>query len=220
MAKASDEAESSQGTRRAGKAATQEAILAAATGLFMERGYEGTTVADVAERGGVSRATVFWHFSDKGGLFREAFVRLLTPFRDSLRRDFHDLPAPKRLHEQLGTAELFAREHGGELAAFIRWGFESPDHREGVITALLDLNMRFQGALIETIAEIVGPERDAKALGGALWLAVDANFFLSIFDKSERGFEQRSSAARALATLIIEDAEASRSGRGEAQRSS
>ena len=190
-----------------GKAATQERILAAATELFMARGYEGTTVADVGERAGVSRATVFWHFSDKGGLFREAFVRLLTPFRDSLQRDFHDLPAPKRLHEQLGSAELFARQHANELAAFIGWGFESPDHREGVINALLDLNQRYQGVLIETIAEIIGPERDARAIGGALWLAVDANFFLSIFDKSDRGFEQRSVAARALADLIIESAE-------------
>lgn len=201
-----EQAASPPSPRRSGKAATQESILAAATQLFLERGYEGTIVADVAERAGVSRATVFWHFSDKGGLFREAFVRLFTPFRDSLARDFHDLPAPKRLHEQLGGAELFARQHGHELAAFLRWAFESPDHREGVVTALLDLNQRFQGALIETIAEIVGPERDAKALGGALLLAVDANFFLSIFDKSDRGFEARSAAARALANLIIDDA--------------
>ncbi len=211
MAKANETGDTNGGARRPGKAATQESILAAATQLFMERGYEGTTVADVGERAGVSRATVFWHFSDKGGLFREAFVRLLTPFRESLQRDFHDLPAAKRLHEQLGSAELFARDHGHELAAFIRWGFESPDHRESVVTALLDLNQRFQGALIETIAEIVGPERDAKAIGGALWLTVDANFLLSIFDKSERGFEQRCAAARALATLIIEDAAAQRS---------
>ena len=67
-----------------GKAATQERILVAATELFMQRGYEKTTVSNVAERGGVSRATVFWHFSDKAGLFREAFFRLLAPFRESL----------------------------------------------------------------------------------------------------------------------------------------
>jgi AcrR family transcriptional regulator len=215
MAKASDSSDTGSGTRRPGKAATQQAILAAATQLFLERGYEGTTVADVGERAGVSRATVFWHFSDKGGLFREAFVRLLAPFRESLARDFHELPAPKRLHEQLGVAELFARHHGSELAAFIGWGFESPDHRESVVTALLDLNQRFQGALIETISEIVGPERDARALGAALWLAVDANFFLSIFDKSERGFEARCAAARALANLIIEDAASTRTAGGE-----
>lgn len=198
--------------RRNGKAATQERILIAATQLFMERGYGGTTVADVGERAGVSRATVFWHFSDKGGLFREAFARLLLPFRESLQRDFHDLPAPKRLLEQLGAAEMFARDHGHELAAFVRWAFESPDHRGSVVTALLDLNQRFQGALIETIAEIVGPERDAGLLGGALWLAVDANLLISIFEKSERGFEQRCAAARSLATLIIDDAAVSRPG--------
>jgi hypothetical protein len=84
-----------------------------------------------------------------------------------------------------------------------------------VITALLDLNQRYQGVLIETVAEIVGPERDARALGGALWLAVDANFFLSIFDKSDRGFEQRASAARALADLIIEEAELARIARSQ-----
>ncbi|HEU4430071.1 MAG TPA: helix-turn-helix domain-containing protein [Myxococcota bacterium] len=202
------------GGRRGGKAATQDAILAAATQLFMERGYEGTTVADVAERAGVSRATVFWHFSDKGGLFREAFVRLFTPFRESLARDFHDLPAPKRLHEQLGAAELFARTHGTELAAFLRWAFESPEHRDGVISALLDLNQRYQGVLIETISEIVGAERDARALGGALWLAVDANFFLSIFDKTDRGFEHRAASARALADLIIDEAQLAKAVRG------
>jgi AcrR family transcriptional regulator len=196
------------GARKGGKAATQEAILVAATQLFMERGYEGTTVADVAERAGVSRATVFWHFSDKGGLFREAFVRLFAPFRDSLANDFHDLPAPKRLHEQLGAAEGFARDHGHELGAFLRWALESPDHREGVVTALLDLNQRYQGVLIETVAEIVGPERDARVLAGALWLAVDANFFLSVFDRSDRGYEQRVAAARALADLIIEQGQA------------
>ena len=204
------------GARKTGKAATQEAILIAATQLFMERGYERTTVADVAERAGVSRATVFWHFSDKGGLFREAFVRLFSPFRDSLANDFHDLPPAKRLHEQLGAAELFARQHGHELAAFLRWAFESPEHREGVITALLDLNQRYQGVLIETVSQIVGENRDARALGGALWLAVDANFFLSIFDKSDRGFEQRSAAARALADLIVEEAQLARSTRGGA----
>jgi AcrR family transcriptional regulator len=164
----------------------------------------------VGERAGVSRATVFWHFSDKGGLFREAFARLLAPFRESLQRDFHDLPAGKRLLEQLALAEQFSRTHGPEIAAFIRWAFESPEHREGVVTTLLDLNQRFQGALIETVAEIVGPLRDARGLAGALWLAVDANLLLSIFDPSERGFDQRAAAARALASLIVEHAASER----------
>ena len=67
-----------------GKAATQERILEAAMKLFLETGFEKTTMSRVAEVAGVSRATVFWHFSGKMSLFREAFNRLVAPFRVSV----------------------------------------------------------------------------------------------------------------------------------------
>ena len=93
-----------------GKAATQERILVAATELFVSGGYERTTMADIAERAGVSRATVFWHFSEKASLFRESFSRLLAPFRESLEQDFDDVAPRKRLEEQLAMSEQFARD--------------------------------------------------------------------------------------------------------------
>ncbi|MDQ0725488.1 TetR/AcrR family transcriptional regulator [Microbacterium sp. W4I20] len=49
------------------------AILDAATGLFLELGYERTSLAKVAERGGVSKATLFKQFPTKAELF-EAIV--------------------------------------------------------------------------------------------------------------------------------------------------
>jgi TetR/AcrR family transcriptional regulator, regulator of autoinduction and epiphytic fitness len=45
------------------------AILAAATALFLERGYDRTSLARVAERAGVSRATLFKQFPTKASLF-------------------------------------------------------------------------------------------------------------------------------------------------------
>jgi AcrR family transcriptional regulator len=156
-----------------GKAATQERILAAATELFMSRGFERTTMSDIAERAGVSRATVFWHFSEKAGLFRECFSRLLAPFRESLEKDF-----------------------------FVRWAVESPDLREGVITTLFDLNQRFAGALTQIVSEIAPPSRDPKQLATAIMLAFDANLLLSVFDQRPRAAEERSAAIQALASLI------------------
>src|SRR3978361_911706 len=38
---------------------------AAALDLFVERGYEQTTVADIAERAGLTRRTFFRYFADK-----------------------------------------------------------------------------------------------------------------------------------------------------------
>jgi len=161
-------------------------------------------VSDIAERAGVSRATVFWHFSEKASLFRESFSRLLAPFRESLEQDFVDVAPRKRLEEQLAMSEQFAREHREDIAAFVRWAVESPDLREGVITTLFDLNQRFVGALTQSVDAIAPPGRDPKLLATALMLAFDANLLLSIFDGRPRAGEERSAAIQALAGLIAD----------------
>lgn len=51
---------------------TREAIQAAALHLAVERGYEATTMEDVAARAGVSRRTVFNYFPTKADLFLRA----------------------------------------------------------------------------------------------------------------------------------------------------
>lgn len=45
--------------------AARERLESAAWELFTESGYETTTVADIAERAGLNRATFFRHFADK-----------------------------------------------------------------------------------------------------------------------------------------------------------
>jgi AcrR family transcriptional regulator len=42
-----------------------ERLVVAAVDLFTEQGYDATTVAQIAERAGVTRSTFFRHFSDK-----------------------------------------------------------------------------------------------------------------------------------------------------------
>jgi AcrR family transcriptional regulator len=60
--------------------ATQR-LVAAAVELFAEQGYDATTVAQIAERAGVTRSTFFRHFSDKRELLvagQETLSRLLA----------------------------------------------------------------------------------------------------------------------------------------------
>jgi len=188
------------------KAVTQERILASATALFVERGYEKTTVLDIAQGAGLSRATVFWHFSDKGSVFREAFSRMLAPFRESLNRSWEEVAPDKRLEEQLALSETFAEEHGHEIVAFVRWALESPQLREMTVTTLLDLNQRFAGALTQTVARLLPEDREPQLLAQALMLAFDANLLLSIFDQRPRAIEERRASVHALAALINRDA--------------
>jgi AcrR family transcriptional regulator len=185
-----------------GKAATQERILIAATELFLTRGYENTTIAHVAEHADVSRATVFWHFSDKESLFRECFNRMCEPFRVSLARDLSSLPPEKRLREQVELYQSFIAQHRADVDGFIRWATEHTSFRDWLVRTVLDLHHRFGGALTETLAEIVPRELDPHAVAMGVLLMLDGNFLLSYFDVSSRSAEQRQASMQVILDMI------------------
>ena len=57
----------------------RRAVLAAATALFLERGYDRTSLARVAETAGVSKATLFKQFPTKASLFEATVLALGEP---------------------------------------------------------------------------------------------------------------------------------------------
>ncbi|MFZ4606820.1 MAG: TetR/AcrR family transcriptional regulator [Caulobacter sp.] len=75
-------------TRRAmAKQQTREKVLQAAREMFIERGYEGATIRDIARAAGMSTGAVFASFTDKPELFdailSEDFAALFDPMRDA-----------------------------------------------------------------------------------------------------------------------------------------
>ena len=70
----SSEAPRQPGVRAAGKARSRQSLLDAAKRLFMERGYEGATVREIAAAAGLSTGAVFASFSDKSDLFNEVLL--------------------------------------------------------------------------------------------------------------------------------------------------
>lgn len=62
------------GVRAAAKARTRRKLIEAAKQLFMERGYEGATVRDIAASAGLSTGAVFASFSDKAELFNDVLL--------------------------------------------------------------------------------------------------------------------------------------------------
>ena len=57
---------------------TRQAVVAAATGLFVERGYAATSLADIAAAADVARPTAFAAFGSKPALLREALDQALA----------------------------------------------------------------------------------------------------------------------------------------------
>ncbi len=59
--------------------ATRDSLLAAALQVFRERGVAHTRLSDVAERAGVTRGAIYWHFKDKAELFQAVCERGTMP---------------------------------------------------------------------------------------------------------------------------------------------
>ncbi len=109
-------------TREESREQTRERLLAAAAGLFAERGVNGTSVEQIAERAGFTRGAFYGNFEGK----HELVVALL---RQRTRREAEEVSA---LGEGVGSfAELMDR-----LRA---WNVERAEHLEGWLTLRTEL---------------------------------------------------------------------------------
>ena len=89
--KATDKDASTVGPR--GRA-RRKALLDAAAALFMEKGFEKTTLTDIISRAGGSRATLYEHFGDKEGLFRAMMEENSARIQEGLAAIQADEQAP------------------------------------------------------------------------------------------------------------------------------
>ncbi|HEY5424593.1 MAG TPA: TetR family transcriptional regulator, partial [Ilumatobacteraceae bacterium] len=91
------------GLRQRKKESSRRAIEDAAWELFAERGYEETSVNDIAERADVAPRTFFRYFPTKEAVLYPQFDELLQSVRDEFHRRPADEPVIASLFESLGT---------------------------------------------------------------------------------------------------------------------
>lgn len=81
---------------------TREKILEAASHVFVQRGVSHASLEQIAEKAGVTRGAVYWHFKNKNDVFLALYDRLHMPFTEAVLKDLErDHPDPLTQLEEL-----------------------------------------------------------------------------------------------------------------------
>ncbi|MFF7632881.1 TetR/AcrR family transcriptional regulator [Kitasatospora sp. NPDC008050] len=124
----------------------RQRLVMAALGLFAEQGYDETTVAQIAERAGLTRSTFFRHFADKREILttgQTTLSRLLAEGIDSAPADATPMTAVAAgLERASGEMTSFNRELSPLLHAAIEANAELQERNAlksiGMAAAMVD----------------------------------------------------------------------------------
>jgi AcrR family transcriptional regulator len=126
----------------------KEEILDVATRHFAERGYEGTSMNDVAEAVGVRKASLFYHFETKEALYEAVLDRLIATIATPLSAAYE---AEGTWEDRLVnaadtvTAVLASHPYAGRLLLreAMDWGPVVRGELSGHVVAVLEMSAAF-----------------------------------------------------------------------------
>jgi len=85
---------------------TNETIIAEASRLFMEYGYEPVSLNQIAQVCQVTKASLYYHFANKAELFTESLVWTLSRARGGTEKALKDSPDIRSGLERLAVVKL------------------------------------------------------------------------------------------------------------------
>jgi AcrR family transcriptional regulator len=175
---------------------TPQRLALAALTLFAERGYDATTVNDIAERAGLTKSTFFRHCNDKREVLFLGQDVMASRLADAVRATSAATPPADVLAAVLDAVAAFFPPERRATAAT----------RATVVASHAELRERelLKGAELAGVIENAAREQGrgetaARFLAALGLLAFDITYHRWIADPEERGY--RDHAAETLAEL-------------------
>lgn len=97
-------------------AETRRLAKAAALELFSQNGYEATSLREIAERLGVTKAALYYHFASKADIVRSLLADYLVALDDIVAWLEQEAPSPKAILDRWAT---LTRSQGQQLVGLI-----------------------------------------------------------------------------------------------------
>ncbi|WP_168201607.1 TetR/AcrR family transcriptional regulator [Phreatobacter aquaticus] len=167
--------------------ARREEVLAAAAECFMRRGYEATSMDDVADALGATKGRVYHHFPSKPDLFFEVYRRAMEILMQGAAPAMADAGTAERRLFGLAKAHTLAMMESQTFQRSLTLGvdlyrFGSPsDEHKVVLEDLMRLRFTYEDLFRKVFAEgqadgslkVPDPSLAMRTILGALnWVAV------------------------------------------------
>lgn len=176
---------------------TRQHIVDVAIDLFLERGYEATTMEEVAERADIGTSTLYRYFPTKE-LLATAPIGPPELMADTLRARPADEATEVALGETLLTLLRTVGIEGEERRAKYDAMLQE-NHRPRA--RLMDWLQEAYTALVEALAERMGSTADDVHVSATAWLAVHVLQRTGEATKADRSLDSAEVAAGIMATL-------------------
>lgn len=174
----------------------RDAVLAAAAELMLAGGYDNTSMDAVAASAGVSKTTVYAHFSDKDELFKAVMANAAAEFADHLDLALQGAKGTEPA-ERLATAlvEIVRAGTAPQMLSFYRVLITETERRaqltagmEEVMTGIPDvigvIATLIQDHAIQQGFEVKAPEQFATLMLRLITSGLQLDMLLSDFEPS------------------------------------
>lgn len=158
----------------------REKLLAAASALFVKRGYAATSVREIVEAAGVTKPVLYYHFGSKEGIYHEILRHVTTDFVEKLGVVRSARGTARARIERLCLDMLTLCDEHADFVRFLYSVYFGPP--QGAPESDLDFfETEFRAALREAVEEGIRsgelrrgePDEMSLAILGAVTIAVE-----------------------------------------------
>ncbi|MFJ9557509.1 TetR/AcrR family transcriptional regulator [Nocardiopsis sp. NPDC101807] len=119
-----------------GAGSVPERLLGAATRLFAERGYEGTSVQEVVLAAGVTKGAMYHYFGSKDDLLYEVYARVLRMQTEHLVRIAgREAPVAERVHAAAADVIVTSVANLDDTVIFFRSMHQLSEEKQRAVRA-------------------------------------------------------------------------------------
>src|SRR5260370_5304400 len=96
----------------------QALILDAAMAIFAKKGFEGTSIAEIAERCGLPKANVYYYFKTKQAIYRTLIADLIQEWDKALAHLTPEREPAAAIGDYIRAKLAFSRKHQAQSKLF------------------------------------------------------------------------------------------------------